>query len=114
MPRRKFTRKSGFKDSKLIVLACEGQKTEIKYFEGIKNKKLYDSSRIHIEILQRKSSASAPEYVLEQLDHFKKDFILNQNDELWLVMDRDRWGVKKISNINSLCGQKNYNLSCTY
>ncbi|MFV2015817.1 MAG: RloB domain-containing protein, partial [Candidatus Heimdallarchaeota archaeon] len=67
MPREKrdFTRISGIRNPSLIVIATEGEKTEQKYFNGVKLKCKEYSSKIHIEILDpRAGGLSAPKYVL--------------------------------------------------
>ena len=106
MKRRSFGRKSGFRDSKLIIIATEGNVTEVEYFEIIKSR--FRNSRVHVEILKRESTSSAPEYVITELDEFKKKYKLKQDDQLWMVIDFDRWGLKKLSEINQLRKQKDY------
>jgi hypothetical protein len=49
-----------------------------------------------------------PDAVLEELNKFKQKYKLNSTDELWLVIDFDRWGDQKISRIARLCSQKGY------
>ena len=92
MARRTFTRPSGFRDSRLIVIASEGSNTEPAYFEAIRDSLLVGRSRVHMEVLRREPGPSAPEYVVEQLDAFKREWKLTEDDELWAVFDYDRWG----------------------
>jgi len=110
-PRRKFTRKSGYRDSQLIIIATEGTKTEVTYFKDISSKKYFNNPRIHVEVIKRDSTSSAPNHVIKDLDSFKKQYNLNVSDDLWMVIDFDRWGVEKISTIANLCNQKKYNLA---
>ena len=110
MNRRRFNRKSELRDSSLIILTCEGEKTEPAYFNGLKTHPDYKSPKIHIEIISRNNSKSAPEYVIKELDKFKLKYNIEYNDELWMIIDCDRWGSKKIKEIAKLCNQKGYKL----
>lgn len=105
--KKDFTRKPGFRDSKLIIIATEGEITEYQYFMGLKEN--IHNSRVHVEILKREDpSKSAPDYVIKTLDEFRKTFNYEKDDEFWLVIDVDRWKEKKISEISQKCIQKNY------
>lgn len=115
MPRkREFKprlRSSGFRDAKLIVVATEGTHTEKKYFEDMASPEYFANPRVHVAILDRLTTASSPEIVIKTLDEFKKEYRLNQYDELWMVIDVDRWGEKKLSFIATQCYQKSYSLA---
>ncbi len=105
--KKHFLRPSGFRDSKLFIIATEGAETEIQYFEGLREE--LHNPKIHVEILIRKDpSLSAPEYVIKELNQFKKKYSIHKDDELWMVIDYDRWGIPKLSQINTLCRQKKY------
>jgi len=116
MPREKrdFTRISGIRNPSLIVIATEGEKTEQQYFNGVKLKCKEYSSKIHVEILDpRPDGLSAPKYVLHQLNHYKKEYGMNSNDELCMVIDRDKqsWTEAEISSIAEECSNKKYLLA---
>ena len=96
VPRRSFTRPSGFRDSRLIVIASEGSNTEPAYFEAVRDHLLARASRVHVEVLRREAGPSAPEYVIGQLDDFRKNWKFSGDDELWAVIDYDRWGEVRI------------------
>jgi hypothetical protein len=104
-------RKSNLRDSKLIAIATEGYRTEVSYFNALSSPRYYRNPRIHVEVLERVTTDSSPAHVLQMLDEFKKEFKLRVYDELWMVIDYDRWGEKKISSIAQLCEQKGYNLA---
>ncbi|MCP4704182.1 MAG: RloB domain-containing protein [candidate division Zixibacteria bacterium] len=104
-------RRSNVRDARLIVIATEGNHTEPKYFKDMASPEYYRNSRIHVEILDRLTTDSAPEHVMNMLDQFKREFRLNKYDELWMVIDVDRWGKKKLSSIAAQCLQKNYSLA---
>jgi len=112
MPRRSFTRRSGYRDSRLIVIASEGTRTEPAYFEALRDYLLASPSRVHVEVLRREpGSPSAPEYVIDQLDSFKRSWKLSSDDELWAVIDYDRWGEAKLSTVAMAATQKSYHLT---
>jgi len=107
--KRSFTRRSGFRDSRLIIIAAEGEKTESKYFNALRE--ITSNSRVHIEVLPRTGS-SDPLQVLEELNKFNTTYQLRKSDDaLWLVIDVDRWGGKKLSEVSQLCLQKGYFLA---
>lgn len=112
---RKFKpreRKSGLRDAKLIIIAAEGAKTEKRYFTDLVVDERYRNPKIHVEILDRlQAEHSAPEHVIRKLDEFRQTYSLNEQDELWLVIDLDRWGSAKLSDISTQCIQKGYLLA---
>ncbi len=110
--RRSFTRKSGFRDTNLIVIACEGYLTENRYFKELKSKYAVFPSRINIEIIERETPEnSAPEYVLQEVDNKRKKLDLRAEDEVWILIDFDRWKEKKIASIAKQALQKGYLLA---
>lgn len=104
-----LSRPSAFRDAKLIIIATEDTKAEPKYFRDVAA--YYKNPKVHVEVLTRPGTASSPEYVINMLDKFKQKYHLNKIDELWMVIDVDRWGEKKLSLIAMLCRQKNYFLA---
>jgi len=112
--RRDFNRITGIRDPSLIVIATEGEKTEQQYFEGLKQKCADNSSKIKLEILEpRIQGNSSPKYVLEQLNEYKKAYGLNVNDELCMLIDRDKqsWTEAELSTVAKQCAQKQYLLA---
>lgn len=109
--KRKFTRKTGLRDAKLIIIAAEGEVTEKLYFNGIAYSPNYKNSKVHVEVLSRDDAGSDPKTCLRSLNKCKAEYSLNKNDELWLVCDVDRWGDKNLSEVNRLCHQKGYRLA---
>jgi hypothetical protein len=107
--RRSFVRKSRFRDANLIVIACEGYSTEVRYFEELISKYAVSPSRIHIEIIVRdKPDHSAPEYVLQEADKKRKESGMLPGDEFWIIIDYDRWKDSKIASIAQQAYQKGY------
>ena len=112
--RREFKRPSLNRDvNKLFIIATEGQRTEKVYFEGLFYQNPHPKTKIYLEVLSRLNSNSSPRSVLKQLDDFKKEYLLREGDELWMVIDRDRqsWEVSEISEVAALIYQKNYHLA---
>lgn len=94
------------RDTKLFIVATEGEETEKQYFG------MFNSTRIKVEILATpEDGKSSPEYVLKRLDKCKKQYDLNEDDMLWLVSDVDRWRDKKLSEVCRQARQKGYNLA---
>lgn len=98
-----------FRDARLIVIAAEGKDTERIYFEALANK--YINPRVHVHILKREKEEqnnSSPKHVLRQLVDYEKQYELESDDELWLVVDRDRWTDEMLSNVAIKCAQDYY------
>jgi len=106
-----FTRVSGWRDAKFIIIASEGLKTEVKYLEDLSSPQYTNNKRVHVEVLKRETNSSAPNHVMRELDAFKRQYNLNHSDELWMVIDFDRWPIKNLSKIAALCKSKKYELA---
>lgn len=112
--RRNFDRISGVKSPSLIVIATEGAETEQRYFSGIKDKLENASSTLQLKILPaREHNLSAPKHVLNQLLRYQQQFTMDRNDELCLVIDRDKqsWSAKEIAWIAQEAAKKQYLLA---
>ncbi len=104
---------------KLYIIAAEGQKTEPQYFNALKKhyEKNHRESRLHIHVLERHpdmGGQSAPKYVQEMLDNFlqeNKSYDFQDYDELWMVIDVDRWKEETLLELINACRQKNYFLA---
>lgn len=107
-------RLSGVRDPKLIIIATEGACTEGIYFEDMASPAYFYNPRVHVEILRREETRSAPEDVLQSLDDFYRQYRLKAQDELWIVLDRDRWGDAKLGQIAKLCDQKGYAMAVSH
>lgn len=118
-------RPSKIKDyHKFFVIAAEGQDTERIYFEALQVwLKTYSQQNsqnpiVKIEFLERSEedkSKSSADKVIEELDKYKKRYAIEEQDELWLVLDRDRqnFKIKNLAEIVQLCQQKSYELAIT-
>ena len=102
-------RREAFRDARLIVIASEGKDTERIYFKALA--KEYTNPRVHVHILERsvdEQNNSSPEHVLKQLNDYKEQYALEADDELWLVVDKDRWTEAMLSHVATECAQDNY------
>jgi hypothetical protein len=114
MPEKRFipphTRRSGVRDARLIIIASEGTNTEKQYFDALQAR--YRNTRIHPESIERRTTASDPAHVMKGLDDFRKEYKIRPgDDELWLVIDVDRWGEAKLAEVARKCQQKGYELA---
>ena len=93
----------------MIVIASEGKDTERIYFKALAKK--YANPRVHVHRLERaedEKNNSSPEHVLKQLNDYKKEYELEFDDELWLVIDKDRWPDAMLSHVATECTQDIY------
>ena len=103
--KREFPRrKTGERNPKLIIIAAEGTKTEKSYFENLAI--AYENKKTHVEVIDRLENQSDPQHILKQLNHFKSFYKLRKDDELWLVIDVDRWRDAILADIARQCIQK--------
>ncbi len=96
-----------FRDARLIVIASEGKDTERIYFKALA--KEYTNPRVHVHILERgknEQNNSSPEHVLKQLNDYKSQYELEADDELWLVIDKDRWTEAMLSCVARECSHE--------
>lgn len=102
--RKDFTRREGDKSARLVVIAAEGYETENIYFEAMKT--CLRAANVHVEILRRDNDGdSSPMHVYEQVRGFMNEYNIEDDDELWIVADRDRWTNKMLSGIARFCAQ---------
>ena len=102
-------RREAFRDARLIVIASEGKDTERIYFKALA--KEYTNPRVHVHILERtvdEQNNSSPEHVLKQLNDYKNQYDLEADDELWLVVDKDRWTESMLSRVATECAHDDY------
>ena len=97
------------RDYKLFAIACEGGKREPEYFKVFR----FVSNRVAVdviedivsdqEILTINPSKSAPKWVLDRAIKYIEKEGLNDEDDLWFVMDVDRWSGEQLREIASYC-----------
>ncbi len=73
---------------------------EKEYFELLGEK----SSRIRIKVLSQDAQhRSAPKWVLDSAATYSSDVGLIEEDQMWLVLDTDRWPDDQLREINDAC-----------
>ncbi|MBB3345957.1 RloB family protein [Sphingomonas sp. BK069] len=103
--KRPLDRVVAVRDARLIIIATEGERSEPIYFD------IFHSTRVRLHVVPCVDGKSSPEATLERLNQFKQEYELDASDELWLVIDRDRWTPKMISDIARKCVSQRVNLA---
>lgn len=109
--RRPLVRPDAVRDAKLIVIATEDTKATVRYLERLASPDYYQSSKVQVKVLTRENTASSPEHVLKELDTWRQEYQLAEDDELWLVIDTDRWRNAKLNQVARACVQKQIKLA---
>lgn len=105
------------RDYKLFAIVCEGSKREPQYFNVFQ----YLSTKIKVDIIEQHvtdnelfsihESKSSPKWVLDRAISYISKNDLKDEDELWFVIDVDRWSHEQIRALYYYCEQyKNWNL----
>lgn len=100
------------RDYKLFAIVCEGSKREHEYFTPFR----YMSKKIAVDIIDEivsddealiiNPSKSSPKWVLERAIRYIEKEGLSNEDELWFVMDVDRWQENQLREIAQYCVEK--------
>ncbi len=99
MNRMLFKRSKGTTKPKVVWIACEGDVAEPRYLDGVKY--YYRTRGVNLEIVEREDSS--PKAVLEAILKTKKSRASNSNDLFWIIIDRDRWTNKMLSEVAQQC-----------
>lgn len=105
--RKDFQRIEGVKSSRLIVIAAEGRATENIYFEAMRQELC--ATNVQLVVLNREDDNSNPANVHRQIKDFMDEYNILDDDQLWIVIDRDDWKEKMLADIAQL-RQQNSNL----
>lgn len=108
--RKNLERRTGLRDGKIIVIATEGRHTEYEYFSQLDLSDALSGQRFQIEVIPIDDNKSAPNHVIERLSNYSRSYKIKDQDELWMVIDRDRWDVKMLVQIIKECKQKGFGL----
>jgi hypothetical protein len=108
--RKSLERKTGFRDGRMIIIATEGSVTEVEYFSQLQEHAVLSPLRFQIKVIAPTENKSAPNQIIKSLTNFKKEYQIKADDELWMVIDRDRWTVQMLSEIHRQCKQKGIGL----
>jgi len=99
-PRPLTREQKTYRDDRLFVIATEDTHAPDQYFRTFRN------PRIKVQVLPTEGGLSAPEHVLQRLDAFHQEYELQEDDELWLMLDTDHWAEPNhIANLIEVCTQ---------
>ncbi len=106
--RRSFKRRApSLSYRKLFLIATEGARTEPVYFEMFNG----PQATIHVKLLPAKKHDTSPPQVLKRAEGFVKEKGLGEEDEVWLVMDRDQWTDDQLHGVCLGCRAPAFNLA---
>jgi hypothetical protein len=96
------------RDTRLIIIAAEGTETEKQYFS------IFRSTRVQLHVLPTPSGDSSLEYVLGRLVMFREEYDLKDDDQLWLLVDVDRWGDGKLAQVSRESRSRGFGLAISH
>jgi hypothetical protein len=99
------------RDYKVFAIACEGGVREPQYFNVFQ----YLSPKVKVDVIedfvsdsemqQKHSNKSAPKWVLDRaMRYIEKEGLLDE-DDLWFVIDTDRWSYVQLKELADYCQQ---------
>jgi hypothetical protein len=92
------------RDTRLIIIAAEGRKTEKQYFAQFRD------TRIQVKVLPTgEDNQSSPKHVINRLVNYSEEYQIGKGDELWLMIDVDRW--KNLGEISHEAVRRGYQLA---
>jgi hypothetical protein len=101
---RAYKKDGAFKDATLIVIACEGEKTEPYYFSFFEQ---IEPRKCKIEVLKqedgKKKHNSSPNWLIQRIQHFIQANDIGEGDALFIVSDVDRWKKKLLYEVEEEC-----------
>ena len=103
------------RDYRLFAIACEGSVRERDYFERFE----VLSTRISVDLISDVdeygniviSSKSSPEHVLNRTQVYANNTNLVSGDQMWIVVDVDRWPDEQLSVLAQECYSRGWNLA---
>ena len=103
------------RDYRLFAIACEGSVRERDYFERFE----VLSTRISVDLISDVdeygniviSSKSSPEHVLNRAQVYANNTNLVSGDQMWIVVDVDRWPDEQLSVLAQECYSRGWNLA---
>ena len=102
--------KEMLRDYKLFALACEGGKREPAYFEFFEKM----SNRVKVDVIKEEgetekhkyATKSSPKWVLNRAVEYVEKKGLSYEDDLWFIMDIDKWQMETLREIANYCKDK--------
>jgi hypothetical protein len=96
---RSYKKSTGkHRDARCFFIVAEGEREE-DYFLWFERK----SKRIRVQVIEREGKASAPKHMLARLQKFLPESAVQPGDQIWFVLDVDRWKRESIEELRALC-----------
>lgn len=95
------------RDTRFVVVATEGERTEEQYFSFFERK----GSRVRVVVLGTTNGKSSPRHVLARLVHWSQKLQLTKDDALCLVVDEDRWPKAQLREVAKEAVRRRYELA---
>lgn len=107
--RRGYKRTGGaFRDRQTFVIVTEGAVTEVEYFTRV----AAHQRRVLVKVLPPADrTSSAPVHALRRAVEFVTNGQLEPDDQLWIVLDTDRWSDKQLMEVRRACDDKGWRLT---
>lgn len=107
-----YTRREPDKEGKLYFIFCEGEKRETNYFYFFNR----IASQIIIQIVPIEDGKNSPiglyNNACQNLIKGEKNpypsYILNDGDEIWFIIDTDKWGKEVVTLRDSIIKHQNW------
>ena len=99
--KRLYQKRDPFRSASLFVIVCEGEKRERQYFEYFDGL----SSRIRIKVVPSSDGKSSPKHLLDNAYAELERIQFVDDDELWFVLDIDKWATQ-IHSLHIVCKEK--------
>ena len=98
--RSRIREEGTLRDFRRFVIATEDTFAPNSYFRIFKN------LRIQVVVLETEDGLSAPQHVIQRLDDYREKNELDDEDQLWLMLDTDHW-VKPdhVANFRDVCAR---------
>jgi hypothetical protein len=107
-----YTRREPDKEGKLYFIFCEGEKRETTYFYFFNR----IASQIIIQIVPIEDGKNSPmglysnacQNLIKSEKNPNPSYILNDEDEIWFILDTDKWGKEVVTLRDSIAKQQNW------
>jgi hypothetical protein len=107
-----YTRREPDKDGKLYFIFCEGEKRETTYFYFFNR----IASQIIIQIVPIEDGKNSPmglynnacQNLLKNEENLNSSYHLNDEDEIWFIIDTDKWGKEVDTLKDSILKHQNW------
>lgn len=104
--KRPLDRQVNVRDASLFVIATEGARTEPEYFRA------FNTPRVQVVTLPTEADGkSAPKHVADRASDLRRKYDLGPEDDLWVVIDFDRWGPAQLSEVAKMATKRRFKLA---